>query len=114
AIANPGSRRKRCRNDVPAVIGAHTHEVVALLDRKGSRQRRRQAPVSRPRDERGRAQVISSIRSRATLAHSAASGSTVMRLTTLPSTMFSRTQQRWAASTRNMVEQGQIKGSREN
>src|SRR5205823_5868669 len=39
--------------------------------------------------------TMASIRSSATLAHSAVCGSTVIRLTTRPSTRFSSTQARW-------------------
>ncbi len=57
------------------------------------------------------AQVMASMRSSATRAHSAVSASTVIRFTTLPSTRFSSTQHRWAASMRNIVEHGQMSGS---
>jgi len=55
--------------------------------------------------------TMASIRSSATLAHSAVSGSTVIRLTTRPSARFSSTHARWAASMRNIVEHGQTSGS---
>src|SRR5437588_791560 len=57
---------------------------------------------------------MSSMRCRATRAHSAVPGSTVMRFTTLPSSRFSSNQHRWAASMQNIVEHGQMRGSSEN
>src|ERR1700741_4963810 len=56
---------------------------------------------------------MSSIRWSETRAQCWVSASTWMRFTTVPSTRFSSTQQRWAASMRNMVEHGQISGSSE-
>ena len=70
----------------------------------------------RPRAGRragGAAQVMASIRSSATLAHSAVSASTTIRLRTSPSTRPSSTQARCWGSMRDMVEQGQTSGSRQ-
>ena len=67
------------------------------------------APTSVP----ARAQMVASMRSRATLAQDAVSSSTTIRLRTSPATRPSSTQARWAASMRNIVEQGQTSGSRE-
>ena len=70
-------------------------------------------PSGGPPARSGVTQTVASIRSRATRAHEAVSSSTVIRLRTSPSTRPSRTQARWAASIRNMVEHGHTRGSRE-
>ena len=90
----------RCCQEDPGDAG----EVEEPPDGSWSRQRRVAETSLSP-------QVISSIRSSATRAQAAVSGSTVIRLRTSPSTRPSRTQQRWAASMRDIVEHGQTIGS---
>ena len=104
ATAKPASRAPR-RAPPPSVGRAGRPRPVA----RGPRG----PDLGRPPARSGVAQTMASIRSRATRAHAAVSWSTVMRLRTSPSTRPSRTQARWAASMRNMVEHGHTRGSRE-